>query len=101
MRVLVWCGVVILLFGQGEGGKERHLGGDVCEDEYLDCGDRAELCEVRGGWAEYEKLLGMLTSCRDTCRKYYNGREVSHEVEYLGGLNDTGKDAFWRNYAYL
>jgi len=93
MVVLV-IGVICLLVGQGESGKERQMDGTVCEDEYIDCGDRAEQCEAGGGGADYEQLLGMLTSCRETCRQYYSGREVADEVEYLGGLNDTVRDVF-------
>jgi len=82
---------LLLLTGQRQAvAKEKELAGDVCEDEYLDCEDKYALCEAEN----YEQLLGMLTSCRETCRKHYRGREFSQTVEYLGGLNDTVLDIF-------
>jgi len=88
------CVLLHLVVQHGEAGKEVQLGGNVCEDEYLDCGDRAKLCEGNGREGDYQELLGMLTSCRQTCREYFKGREVSQAVEYLGGLNDTVMDIF-------
>ena len=88
--VILVVGVIYLLVGVGEGGKEKMMTGEVCEDEYVDCEARVAECDDKN----YEVVLGMLTNCRETCRQHYRGREVSQEVEYLGGVNDTVRDVF-------
>ena len=56
--------------------------GDGCDDGYLDCSHRAELCRADN----YNELLQMMTHCRQTCRQFFQekvgGRE--HFSKYLG-----------------
>ena len=41
-----------------------------CEDEYVDCGARADQCHGDN----VELVLSMLTHCKETCRQHFNDR---------------------------
>ena len=51
-------------------GKLQELRGEECEDGYIDCGARAELCNS----SHIPSVLHMLTHCRQTCRQSFSGR---------------------------
>ena len=61
-------GVVLLLLTIGvvSGSKEHLMKG---EDEYIDCEERIDECDVEQG--DIEGVLKMLTNCRQTCRRFY------------------------------
>ena len=44
--------------------------GEGCDDGYLDCSSRAELCRADN----YAELLQMLTHCRQTCREFFQDK---------------------------
>ena len=51
-------------------GKLQELRGEECEDGYIDCGARAELCNS----SHIPSVLHMLTHCRQTCRQSFRDR---------------------------
>ena len=51
-------------------GKLQELRGEECEDGYIDCGARAELCFS----SHIPSVLNMLTHCRQTCRHSFTDR---------------------------
>ena len=60
---------VISILG-GVLGKLLELEGEECEDGYVECGDRAELCHS----SHIPSALHMLTHCRETCRHSFRDR---------------------------
>ena len=61
--------IVIPTLG-GVFGKLQELRGEECEDGYIDCGARAELCNS----SHIPSVLHMLTHCRQTCRQSFRDR---------------------------
>ena len=51
-------------------GKLQELTEEGCEDGYIDCGARAELCNS----SHIPSVLHMLTHCRQTCRRSFRDR---------------------------
>merc|ERR1711953_365259 len=85
--------VLSLLVGVGVGlttSARLEMAGDGCDDGYLDCSDRAELCRADN----YSQLLQMMTHCRQTCRKFFEEKTVPDMVDVLGGLDNVIPDIF-------
>ena len=60
--------MLLLLVGVGLCRTAKvEMEGDGCDDGYLDCSDRAELCRADN----YNELLQMMTHCRQTCRQFF------------------------------
>ena len=73
--------VLSLLVGVGVGlttSARLEMAGDGCDDGYLDCSDRAELCRADN----YSQLLQMMTHCRQTCRKFFEEKVGSTNRDY-------------------
>ena len=61
----------LLLLGVGLcTGAKVEMEGEGCDDGYLDCSHRAELCRSEN----YNELLQMMTHCRQTCRHFFENK---------------------------
>ena len=68
--------MLLLLVGVGLCRTAKvEMEGDGCDDGYLDCSDRAELCRADN----YNELLQMMTHCRQTCRQFFQEKVGSRE----------------------
>ena len=61
---------ILLLLHSDTLAKLRTIEDANCDDEYVDCGDRAEQCHSD----KVEIALNMLTHCRETCRQHFRDR---------------------------
>ena len=70
--------LLMLLLVVGVGlctGAKVEMEGEGCDDGYLDCSSRAELCRAEN----YADLLQMLTHCRQTCREFFRDKVKRNE----------------------
>ena len=61
---------IFLLLTSDTQAKLRPIEDASCEDEYVDCGARAEQCSSD----KVQTVLNMLTHCRETCRQHFRDR---------------------------
>lgn len=68
----------------------------VCEDEYIDCQERAAKGECEGGIRNLSSVaLAALVNCRFSCKqRYKDALQLPKLVDELGGVEDTITDAF-------
>ena len=64
-------------------GAKVEMEGEGCDDGYLDCSSRAELCRADN----YNELLQMMTHCRATCRQFFENKVGSGNWDYRHKYN--------------